>query len=384
VSSHWPKTGRPLHAGSRPGGYALPRRRIAGIFTLALVATLLLQTPARAGTLVAQDDFASGNYSGGSGWTGNWTETGDDGSSGSGDVRLSGGALLFDDNGGNSIERQVDLATPAGLEAILRFTFQVTDLEAGELAFVDVSNNGGTTWTQLASFTDNNSGGTVSGSSSADITAFIASNTRVRFRNNSWSGSSSDQFSADNIQIIKYPALTPPPVGTATYWINGAEEQIFDIYANNDNDPNLVKGQGSHTAIGVAAWGDGITVCYDHWEDGYDADVTNTTTCDELFNLNESDDLLLENGGIPIPRLAVVNCPAVNPSSGGCYYDGRDRILVTGGPVAVSRAFWPESIQTVYADAWEVYPETHTSSCRRRWTEHPSRSTTRAREHRPT
>ena len=147
--------------------------------------------------------------------------------------------------------------------------------------------------------------------------------------------------------------LFPAPVGTAVYWINGEEEQLLRIFADNDNDPEISSASGSHTAIGVAAWGDDIVVCYDHWEDGYDANIADPSSCDELYMLDEGDDLILEAADIPLPRTGALSC-----ASSRCFYDGRDRILATGGPITVTRAFWPESTGPVYADAWEVYPST--------------------------
>ena len=37
------------------------------------------------------------------------------------------------------------------------------------------------------------------------------------------------------------------------------------------------------------------------------------------------------------------------------FYDGGDRIYVTGGPLQLVVSTWPEAIGTIVADAWQVY-----------------------------
>ena len=91
------------------------------------------------------------------------------------------------------------------------------------------------------------------------------------------------------LAAVPAAAIIPAPVGVSTYWINGDDGQLFDIYDDNDGSPALVEGAGSHSAIGIAAWSDGITVYYDHWEDGYDWDPANpVATADAVFNLDEA------------------------------------------------------------------------------------------------
>jgi uncharacterized repeat protein (TIGR01451 family) len=145
--------------------------------------------------------------------------------------------------------------------------------------------------------------------------------------------------------------LTPQPVhgglsaGYSEYYIPGESEQLWQIFVNLDNDPVLVAAQGMHCVIAVTASTDDTTIYYDHWEDGYGFDPANPATADETYHIDEGDVQEFESSNIP-----------VLPRGTGEYYDGRDRIYVAGGLVSVTRASWPESIGTVFALAWEIYP----------------------------
>lgn len=141
------------------------------------------------------------------------------------------------------------------------------------------------------------------------------------------------------------PAHAQNSAGYSEYYIPGSEQQLWDIFVNLDNDPVLVSGSGMHAVIAVTASLDGTTVYYDHWEDGYDFDPNTPGTADETYTINAGEVQEFESSNIP-----------VNPRGTSVFYDGTDRIYVAGGPVTVTRASWPESIGTVFALAWEIYP----------------------------
>src|SRR6185436_2006239 len=101
------------------------------------------------------------------------------------------------------LQREADLLGSPGLNmgmAYLTFTYSSQNLDASgggtDSIAVEVSGNGGTSWTTLQTFTGN-----VSGSASYDITPFIANNTRVRFLwTNGFTGAT-EFFFVDNLQI---------------------------------------------------------------------------------------------------------------------------------------------------------------------------------------
>jgi len=154
--------------------------------------------------------------------------------------------------------------------------------------------------------------------------------------------------------------------GFSEYYIPGSTDQLFQILKDIDNDPDLGNALGGggtctaapcnrmHNVITVSVSTDNVTVYYDHWENGYG---TGSTGNDEVYVVNKGDVLTFESSNIPVPRNAADTCVSTNNNgaSTSCY-DGRDRIYVAGGAVSVAQSFWPEVTQTVFANAWEVYP----------------------------
>ncbi len=160
--------------------------------------------------------------------------------------------------------------------------------------------------------------------------------------------------------------------GYSEYFIPGSTDQLFRILQDIDNSPELGNAFGvgacatgvipadgvggcnyMHNVITVSVTSDDTTIYYDHWENGYGA----ANLGDESYLANQGDVLVFESGNIEVPRATGDTCASTNPNgaSPACY-DGRDRLYVAGGAVAVAQAFWPEATATVYANAWEVYP----------------------------
>ena len=141
--------------------------------------------------------------------------------------------------------------------------------------------------------------------------------------------------------------------GLLEYYIPGATEQLWNIFEDLDDDPTLVEAEGMHAVIAVTGSVDNTTIYYDHWEDTYDFDINDPeNTYDEKYTINKGEVQEFESSNIPIPRGSgtMVDC------GGSACYDGRDRIYVVGGAVTVTRASWPQSIDTVFALAWELFP----------------------------
>jgi hypothetical protein len=131
-----------------------------------------------------RDNFtaaAFNNSDGLSSWTANsWAETNDDNNAGTGDIRMTGGELRLGDDGSIGanaarIERQADLSAFAG--ATFTFNLRTTGVEVDDQYQVEVSANGGTSWTTLETFT----GAYAATTRSYDISAYRATDTRIRF-----------------------------------------------------------------------------------------------------------------------------------------------------------------------------------------------------------
>ena len=108
-----------------------------------------------------------------------------------------------------------------------------------------------------------------------------------------------------------------------------------------------------HSVISITGTFDGTTLYYDHWEDGYEDDITNpqqSTT--QVLTINAGQVITLE-----------VDIPVANGirDQGNLYYDGMDKISATQ-QIVVTRALWPngapQAIGTQMAGAVEVFETT--------------------------
>jgi len=132
--------------------------------------------------------------------------------------------------------------------------------------------------------------------------------------------------------------------GLIEYFVPGPEEQLREIFEDMDNDPPV--GDYMEAIITVAAATDSTTLYYDHWENGYDFDPDNPSSADEIWLLNAGQHETFTGTAI-----------FANPrNSAEVYYDGGDRIYTIGGPVTLTRTSWSTAMGTLYALAWEVYP----------------------------
>jgi hypothetical protein len=146
-----------------------------------------------------RDNFTTAAYTNNDGlmnWSTNWIETNDDNNPTTGQIVITGARLRIGDNGGaaSTIEREANLT--GFTTATLTFDFVTSGVDAGDVMRVEVSNNGGGSWTALESFT----GPFAASSRSYNITSSIAANTRVRFISTLGYGNS-DFFFVDNLQI---------------------------------------------------------------------------------------------------------------------------------------------------------------------------------------
>jgi uncharacterized repeat protein (TIGR01451 family) len=141
-----------------------------------------------------------------------------------------------------------------------------------------------------------------------------------------------------------------------TYYVPLPEQQVRNSLATLYG----VTGNDIRTVISIVPVADGTILYYDHWEDGYDADISNpiqATT--EVWGDNDP------ANGIP-PGFAsdvvgvgdvvvLENTVPANPRNrANIFFDGQDKFAVSK-PVAVTRAAWAITPGTVLAGAVEVY-----------------------------
>lgn len=152
---------------------------------------------------IYRDTFSSESYTNNDGtlnWSSNWIEVNDNNNPNTGFIEVTGNRLEFHwlIVGTEYIARIADLSNATS--AILSFDWQTLSLDGNggnqKRFSIQVSNNGGASYTTIASFS-----GTNTGTFSQDISAFISNNTVIRFigTNRDWDN---DDFAyIDNVQI---------------------------------------------------------------------------------------------------------------------------------------------------------------------------------------
>jgi uncharacterized repeat protein (TIGR01451 family) len=165
-------------------------------------------------------------------------------------------------------------------------------------------------------------------------------------------------------------AVAAQPTGYQEYYVLGYEEHVWrtfrEIYGGPDG---RIPGTICST-VSLVASADDQVIYYDHWEDGYEADLLNpfqpTTEVygdSDVINGGQGNDILRAGDPVILAsdqasegpeeiRGYVLVDPRRNPDD--IRYDGGDRIITIGGPVALTHAMWPLGESWV-GGAWEIY-----------------------------
>lgn len=186
-------------------------------------------------------------------WSGPWMEVDGNGAGPSaGNVVVNGGFLKLDDKpntgGEPGVAREADLSGAA--TATLTFDFDTSHgVDHNDAVTVDISDDGGATWTVLEVITGIT--GEVWDDRSFDITPFISSQTQVRFRVTNLYGGSNETFFLGFVKIVTSCDGTPEPLGSIgdTVWNDengngvqdGGEGGIADVTVKlKDSDGNVI------------------------------------------------------------------------------------------------------------------------------------------------
>ncbi len=142
------------------------------------------------------DSMSSASFSNNNGtanWSGSWIESDASGSGATtGSIDITSGYLRFRPTTvGNSLAREVDLSTATS--ATFSFSMPATFLTTGQI-LVQVSSNGGSSYTTLETITS----ASATGTRSYDISSYMASNTRIRFYS---SATDSSGIRIDDVQV---------------------------------------------------------------------------------------------------------------------------------------------------------------------------------------
>jgi len=142
--------------------------------------------------------------------------------------------------------------------------------------------------------------------------------------------------------------------GFAEYYIPGPTAQINPILQNLTTS---YTGLNIHNVITFPVTTAGLTIYYDHWENG----LLSGPNGDEVYTIATVGQVVtFESPTIAYNHSGMDDCAgSTNPGATGTStrcYDGGDRIFIVGGAVSMSQVFWPQGTGTVYANAWEIYP----------------------------
>ncbi|MDH3317501.1 MAG: DUF4347 domain-containing protein, partial [Gammaproteobacteria bacterium] len=158
--------------------------------------------------VVASDDFSSGDYTGGTGWTGGWVDS-HNGDPTGGRIGVSGGALYIDENGGShNIYREADLSAYGN--GTLSYDYKGAYIGATGTYTVELGYGGGN-WRTVATHVVSSSDGSFIASGDIALTANeLAADFQFRI---SSSGADEDtQLEIDNVTITV--AVNDAPVLT--------------------------------------------------------------------------------------------------------------------------------------------------------------------------
>lgn len=288
-----------------------------------------------------RDAFNTQAYSNNDGtlqWAGDWIEADSAGSgpltgkvviTGS-QLRLNGAPLSATDP---SIAREMDLSMHG--TATLSFDFQTgPGVEAAEdSVVVEVSDDGGASWTILEDFID--AGPSAMGTRSFDITSYIAVNTQIRFRINAYYSGPNEFFYVDNVDIAA--DCEPTPVSCDPDYTPDYKVAEFSTSAYGSGNPRgltyIPAGTTFKTASAPAG---GAWISIDTNNGLYMTDMSGTMLESCVVGGDPKDGVTLVDSGTWANHLAIsyegdaqvvfvdLNCNQMGAFSTDSYSDPRD------------------------------------------------------------
>ncbi len=170
--------------------------------------------------------------------------------------------------------------------------------------------------------------------------------------------------------LIPFQVSASLPVGFQEYYVLGYEEHVWQAFIEiDDSNPPVLPGRICST-VNLVATANYQIVYYDHWEDGYEADLLNPIQATtevygdgDLSNGGSENDVLAAGDAINLTsnqnNADPTDITGYVPVADGrdpndLRYDGGDRIISSGGPINLTHAMWPLD-HSWAGGAWEVY-----------------------------
>ena len=251
---------------------------------------------------VATDNFQSNDYTGGSGWTGPWVESVDDGIAATGDIRIGtdldaslrlgvGGRT-----GGPNQTRWIDRTFNGGgaTSATLSFDYRSDNLEAGDFVYVEIYD--GTTYHEVAALGNGVNQATTQSFGPVDISSYVTASSAIRIITTALSHDN-DRVWFDNITIAVNSTLAggDPPTLLSGYSL-GAGESLTATYDVVVDNPATIA-DATNTAIARSDQSAPVS-------DSTTTTVTSSSIGDLVWNDLDADGII--DGGEPgIPGVTV-------------------------------------------------------------------------------
>lgn len=161
-------------------------------------------------------------------------------------------------------------------------------------------------------------------------------------------------------------AANPPPV--QVFYVPGPEDQVYTalstiwpgVAACNLPDSLIDPAQPIINHISISAIAEGTVIYYDHWEDGFEIDISQPTQATTQI-WGDGNPANGAPPGIPAdqlgPNTVVVLRSSVTLATRGTVidFDGGDKVAASR-TVAMTRATWDSGPGTLQAGTLEVYP----------------------------
>ncbi|MGB9300437.1 MAG: hypothetical protein WCD51_07580, partial [Anaerolineae bacterium] len=320
-----------------------------------------------------RDEFASQSYNlsvGSIPWTTSWTEVNDDLSASSGYVRIDTtnglrfGHYYWATSVGTAIYRAADLS--GYTSATLSYSFSEYAGAAGDAVQVQVRNPGTTGWFTLATI----NGTMGSGTGSHDITAYMDSDTEVRFYVSSQI-ESGEYIYFDNVDISLTPSGASGP-GAGDILITGGQLRFSATEANDSIDRGVSLPTGDACATLTFTLGqNGIDANEDRLAVQASSDGgANYTTVETFDNPTDAGAKSYAISGYATTntRVRFISLDALETGeywtlddvrvqwdcSGPILFDARDKVGASTF-VTMARAVWGSGSSTLNAYAHEMY-----------------------------